>query len=307
MSFRLFIYYCALLGGWAGLGGWLLGRVVAPSGDLGRAGIRGMWLGLAVAFGVGLIDAAQSVGWRRIGAILLRVLAAVFIGTLGGLLGGFLGALLQEVNGFLFFIGWTLTGLLVGVSIASFDMLLALITSKDRSGAVSKLLKCLIGGTLGGVLGGVLAAGFQSVFYGIFGTGRSLEDFWTPTAAGFVAIGALIGLLVGLAQVILKEAWIRVEAGFRPGREMILAKDRISIGRAEGMDIALFGDQGVEKTHAFIVSDAGRYFLEDAGTPGGTFVNDQRVAGRVLLRSEDRIKLGSRSMLRFFEKQKKNA
>jgi hypothetical protein len=305
MSFRLFIYYCALLGGWAGLGGWALGRMAAPAEGMLRTGVRGMWLGLAVAFGVGLIDAAQSVGWRRIGAVLLRLLTAMLIGAVGGFLGGLLGAALQEIHGFLFFIGWTVTGLLVGVSIAFFDFLSALIARKNMSGAMGKLIKCIIGGGVGGLLGGLLASAFNSIFYSMFGTGRSLEAFWTPTAAGFIAVGVMVGLLVGLAQVILKEAWIKVEAGFRPGREMILAKDRISIGRAEGMDIALFGDQGVEKTHAFIVVDAGRYYVEDAGTPTGTFVNDQRVSGRTALKSEDMIKLGTKSMLRFFEKQKR--
>ena len=32
MSFRLFIYYCAICGGWAALVGWALGRILAPSG-----------------------------------------------------------------------------------------------------------------------------------------------------------------------------------------------------------------------------------------------------------------------------------
>ena len=59
---------------------------------------------------------------------------------------------------------------------------------------------------------------------------------------GFVALGMCIGLLIGLAQVILKEAWVRVEAGFRAGREMILSKPEVTIGRAESCDIGLFGD-----------------------------------------------------------------
>ena len=121
---------------------------------------------------------------------------------------------------------------------------------------------------------------------------------------GFVALGMCIGLLVGLAQVILKEAWIKVEAGFRAGREMILAKEKTSVGRAEGVDIALFGDAGVEKLHANIVMEGGRYFLVDSTTPGGSFVNDQRVNGRMPLSSGDIIRMG-RSILRFYERQKR--
>src|SRR5207253_3058764 len=100
---------------------------------------------------------------------------------------------------------------------------------------------------LGGVLACVLIIAAQKLI--------ERQNLWTPIGLGFVAIGASIGLLVGLAQIILKEAWIKVEAGFRPGRELIIAKEKTTIGRAEGSDIALFGDSGVEKTHANIVLD----------------------------------------------------
>ena len=81
-------------------------------------------------------------------------------------------------------------------------------------------------------------------------------------------LGVCIGLLIGLAQVILKEAWIKVEAGFRAGRELMLTKDETTIGRAEGCDLGLFGDNTIEKLHARIVLKNNRYLLEDAGDGG---------------------------------------
>src|SRR4051795_10574794 len=57
MSFRIFIYYCALCGGWAAFLGWAVGLFLSPSAPLGNVGIRGMWLGMFVAFGLGLVDA----------------------------------------------------------------------------------------------------------------------------------------------------------------------------------------------------------------------------------------------------------
>ena len=59
--------------------------------------------------------------------------------------------------------------------------------------------------------------------------------------------------MIGLAQVVLKEAWLRVEQGFRPGRELMLVKEETAIGRAEGCDLGLFGDNGVERKHARIL------------------------------------------------------
>jgi predicted component of type VI protein secretion system len=101
-----------------------------------------------------------------------------------------------------------------------------------------------------------------------------------------------IGLLIGLAQVILKEAWVRVEAGFRPGRELIVTKPITTVGKAESCDLGLFGGRGVEKLHARIVMQGSEYYVGDNQTPGGTFVNDQRVQGFQRLRSGDRIRVG---------------
>ena len=88
---------------------------------------------------------------------------------------------------------------------------------------------------------------------------------------GLVILGLCIGLFIPLAQVVLKEAWVKVEAGFRPGREIMLSKDETLIGKAESCDIGLFGGQGLEKQHARIILKNGQYFLADLDTPGGTY------------------------------------
>lgn len=303
MSFRLFIYYCAVCGGWAAFLGWMVGHAVSPENALGRDGIRGMMLGLFVALGIGLVDSIWNLG-SRIGILLAHVCVAVLVGAVGGLLGGVVGHVLFDLtqqNSVFLVIGWTLTGLLIGASVATFEILAGLVSGTNLTGAVRKLLKCLLGGTLGGLIGGVLALVLLLMWGGIFG-GKDTTALWSPTAMGFVALGMCIGLLVGLAQVILKQAWIKVEAGFRSGREMILAKELTSIGRAEGCDIALFGDPGVEKQHAVILLDRGHYYLDTVAS--ATLINDRPVAGRVPLRSGDQIRLG-KSMLRFYEKQRR--
>jgi pSer/pThr/pTyr-binding forkhead associated (FHA) protein len=124
------------------------------------------------------------------------------------------------------------------------------------------------------------------------------------SAVGFVVLGACIGLFIGLAQVILKEAWIRVESGRRAGREMILTREATTIGRAESCDVGLFGDAAVEKLHARILLKNHRYLLADADTPGGTYLNDQRIDKPTPLRSGDAIRVGG-NVLRFGERQKK--
>lgn len=307
MSFRLFVYYCALCGGWAAWVGWLLGRLIAPGepGEFKNNVIVAMFLGLMIAMGLGLVDAIWVLSWQRMGQVLTRVLVAVVIGAVGGLLGGMLGHVLYDTTQItaLLIIGWVIVGVLCGISVSSFDVLSSFVRKKDSKGATAKLTKCLIGGSIGGALGAGLILFFRASLMSVFG--RDESALLSPRAIGFVALGACIGLLVGLAQVILKEAWVKVEEGFRAGREMILAKEKTSVGRAEGTDIALFGDAGVEKLHALIVLDAHHYWIEDNGTPGGTYVNDQRVNGRTPLNSGDLIRMG-KSVLRFYEKQKRN-
>jgi Inner membrane component of T3SS, cytoplasmic domain len=324
MSFRLFVYYCAVVGAWSGFVGWVLGRNVAPTVPANNEAffppvlhesIMGLALGFAIAFGISLLDATFSLSLRNLGTVLLRVFGAVIVGIMGGLFGAFVGSALyhaiQEVHWtlaiFAFVLGWTIVGFLVGMSISFFEVSAGLVTQRDFGSAVKKFVKCVIGGTVGGLLGGLIAGSSKWVAGTIAAAVSSnvdVETLRTPTAVGFIAIGACIGLLVGLAQVILKEAWIKVEAGFRPGREMLLAKERTTIGRAEGCDIALFGDSGVEKAHANILLEGGRYFLEDLQTPGGSYVNDQKVDGRMPLRAGDLIRVG-KSMLRFNERAKR--
>src|SRR5258707_444194 len=80
------------------------------------------------------------------------------------------------------------------------------------------------------------------------------------------------------ALVILKEAWITVEAGFRPGRQIILGKDLITMGTSEKSSLIFiaFGAKGVEPTHLKITKqNDGRYLLEDNQSRSGTLLNGQ--------------------------------
>jgi hypothetical protein len=305
MSFRLFIYYCALCGGWAAFCGWALGRVFKPASDLGKAGIRAMFLGMAVALGLSLVDAVWNLSLRKMGQVSARVGTAVLVGCVGGLLGGLIGQALFGLTelGLFFVFGWTLTGALVGTSIGVFEILSSVVRQQDQTGSMKKLLNGLIGGTAGGLLGGILALLLRTAWSRVF-SDRNPDEVLSPTAMGFVALGICIGLLIGLAQVILKEAWIKIESGRRAGKEMILAKERTTIGRAESCDIGLFGDNTIERLHAYILLAGSRYYVEDAKTAAGTYVNDQPAAGRVPLRSGDRIRVGN-SVLCFRERPKR--
>jgi pSer/pThr/pTyr-binding forkhead associated (FHA) protein len=70
--------------------------------------------------------------------------------------------------------------------------------------------------------------------------------------------------------------------------------------------VGLFGDAAVEKVHARIKREGNQWVVADAGTPGGTLVNGQRIAAPTPLRPGDRIQVGG-STLAFDVKTKEPA
>jgi hypothetical protein len=296
MSFKTFIYYCALCGAWAA---FLAGVLVLALGLEDYAMVTGATLGMCLGLGVGMVDAvlnSSTAGERS-----TRVLVCLVIGLAGGFLSGLIGDLLVLPLGEAIkfrFLGWTLVGITIGAAVGAFDTLRALNNQQGAGQSLRKVINGVVGGTLGGLVGGVL--------YDLLDlTGLKGLVPRTSLALGLVILGGCIGLLIGLAQVILKEAWVKVEQGFRAGRELILSKPETTIGRAEGSDIGLFSDNQVEKLHARIVLRNNRYLLEDAGTASGTFLNGSRLDGPALLRAGDAIQVG-KSVLRFDERQKRN-
>ena len=302
MSFKLFVYYCAVCGAWAAFLGWGLGKRLTTDSAYASALIQGLVLGLFVAFALGLVDALWNVSSAQIVRIGPRILMTVVGGCGGGLVGAVVGQLLFEITGLglLKVVGWTLTGLLIGASVGVYDMLARLLQGENMAGAVRKTVSGVLGGALGGLLGGGLYLALGSQLASILGEDK---DLLSPSAIGFVALGLSIGLLIGLAQVILQEAWIRIEAGFRAGRELILSKPEITIGRAESCDIGLFGDASVDRTHARILLEGNSYLLANAGS-SDTYLNGEQIRQPTPLRSGDAIQVG-KSILRFEERQKR--
>jgi hypothetical protein len=306
MSFRLFVYYCALCGGGGALAGWGLGRLFTAhvKEHLLAQGIKGLWLGVVLALALALVDALWNFSLRRVFAILSRVIPSFLIGGMAGLLGGLLSEALYSWKHWPFFMvfGYTLVGLLIGLSVGVFDLFLSLALNRDSHGALCKVRNGLIGGTVGGILGGIVSVFLHHGWSGLFHN-KDSDLLWSPSAAAFVALGACIGLTIGLAQVILKEAWIKVEAGFRAGRELILARPEITIGRAENCDVGLFGDPGVDRLHATIQRQGHVYVVQDAGSSTGTWVNDEPITQPRILCSGDVIRVG-RCLLRFGERSR---
>jgi hypothetical protein len=233
-----------------------------------------------------------------------NLLKRLAFGCAGGLLGGVLGVMfgfclfsgVNKVNASLNWtiidflgriVGWTLIGVGIGAGVGAGEGIFDRSFKKFRNG--------LLGGVLGGFLGGL--------FFGILAlAGGSI----TNRAFSFVLLGLAIGLFIGLAQVILKEAWLTVEAGFRPGRQMILGSDLVTMGTSEKSSLIFiaYGAKGVEPTHLKISKQGdGRFVLEDNQSRTGTMLNGTPIRGATLLNDGDAIQFGV-NVVRFNERVK---
>src|SRR5262245_32475967 len=170
MSFRLVVHYCALCGGAGAFVGWGLGRYFAAGEGIVAQGMKGLYLGVGVALFLGLVDALWNYALRQLFSVSARVITAVLVGGMAGLLGGLVGEPLYgwQRHGGALVVGWTVVGLLVGLSLGVFDLLAALAANRDPRAAFRKILKCLFGGALGGAAGGSLSLLVRGAWAGLF-------------------------------------------------------------------------------------------------------------------------------------------
>jgi serine phosphatase RsbU (regulator of sigma subunit) len=78
-------------------------------------------------------------------------------------------------------------------------------------------------------------------------------------------------------------------------RTLYLDHTPFSIGRKMEKDLAI-ADPRVSRDHALIVSENGKFFVEDQGSKHGTFVNGERVQRKALERN-DRLEFGARDTI----------
>lgn len=78
-------------------------------------------------------------------------------------------------------------------------------------------------------------------------------------------------------------------------RTLYLDHTPFTIGRKMEKDLAI-ADPRVSRDHALIISESGKFFVEDQGSKHGTFVNGERVQRKALERN-DRLEFGARDTI----------
>lgn len=285
MSFVRIVYYSALAGGWGAFVGWLLAELLFFRSGIEEGAMQAAAVGAIVGAGIGLgLSVVGGLANGSIAEIARRALPGVVAGGFGGAVGSLVGDVLDK------FFGRAPAWMIVGIGIGIVEGLY------DRS--ASKLRNGLIGGALGGLLGGVL---FDLIQKGVVhGSGMSSR------AAGFVVLGIAIGALIGLVQVVLKDAWLTVLDGYRPGRQLILSRPVTALGRGDHLPLPFVGpmNAGIESEHVRIVRQAsGAFVLEDNQSKLGTRLNNQPVTQPTPLKDGDVIKFGT-NFVRFNERRR---
>ncbi|MEZ6092302.1 MAG: FHA domain-containing protein [Pirellulaceae bacterium] len=109
--------------------------------------------------------------------------------------------------------------------------------------------------------------------------------------AGIVAVGTSVGLMIGIVELLARDAWLNMIRGPLAGKEFLIFKDLVRVGASPASDIYLFNDDDVLPHHATIRAVADNYEIE-AVDKSIVLVNSRPVT-RTKLRHGDQIKLGS--------------
>lgn len=266
-GYGLYLLYGAAFGLILGL---LLGVADALSLDSARQVAMTVGLGAAFGFvggGLGLHLGQTVYGWLIGGAA----------SPANETPGHFIGDLFARA------IGWGIIGAIVGAAQGA----------GRRSAALAR--QGAFGGLLGGLLGGA-----------VFKIASILLNSDVPARlAALASVGALTGFGIGLVQDLLKQAWIKVLVGRNEGKEYLIAKPILTIGRSELSDIGLFGDPSIAPTHAVIEALPGQNRHRMRHVAGGqgehafppTLVNGRAVTAEQWLADGDTLQIGGRTLL----------
>lgn len=198
-----------------------------------------------------------------------RYPAPVGLGPLVGTLVGLLARI----------IGWTLFGMIVG----------------SAQGAVRRSLEAFRNGALGGLIGGA-AGGIAFVVVAVLAAAvlsSSLIGDVVGRVLGCAILGACIGLGIAIIERVLS-AVMTIRSGRYEGRDIVLDRPLIRIGRNEVLEWYLGGDTSIAAHHATIERQGREFAIVAVG--GSVIVNGQTVTRHTLV-TGDLVTLGATRMV----------
>lgn len=251
--------------------------------------------GLTVVFVVSLFLAAAMLATENMWGLRGNWWRDMWWLPVAGGVAGYVGGLVGEYVLRLGIVTWGLVGLSCGAALGLTDLAgdqftglrsLLRIPPKSRRGAIF--------GSIGGVVGGVVfALFFRNV--SLDSTGGELQALFSRLV-GFAILGLAIGLAIKVGQELLKSSWLLgLSKGFYEGKQYILAKSSVSVGRSGNNDINLNQetDIGDRVGHFELAQDTWHFVPDSHDAVGAVTIDGQAVTDRVHLADGSSIRFGN--------------
>jgi len=237
--------------------------------------------------------------------LVCRLLRRSIVAGLVGLLVGFVGAFISQFIAGLVYVplntlamsqtgdstaGMTTLGFVTQMTGRSLAWCLAGMTMGIGQGIALRsrrlVLYGFLGGAVGGLLGGLLFDPLDLLILGIDKPSAHVSRLF-----GLAVIGACVGAMIGIVELLARDAWLHMVEGPLAGKEFLLFKDRLSLGASPRSDIYLFNDDQVAQHHATIRTVGNNYEIDTVDGQWPLLVNGRPV-DRTRLRHGDNIVAG---------------
>jgi hypothetical protein len=232
-----------------------------------------------IGFAVGCVDGLIC---RQPQRALLGGLTGVVVGFIGGYVASFIGGMLYVPVNQLAMTSYDLeTGsmstsdLLIQMAGRGGAWLVAGMAMGLGQGIVLRSTRLLgygfLGGMIGGLLGGLLFDPIDLLL-----VGRSPSAEWSRML-GFTLIGAGVGSMIGIVELLARDAWLGMLKGPLAGKEFLLFRSHMRLGSSPRSEVYLFNDDQVAPEHAVIRDVGGSYEIERVDPAHSLLVNERSI------------------------------
>jgi hypothetical protein len=171
-------------------------------------------------------------------------------------------------------LGWGLAGMTMGVG----------------QGLALRSTRLITYGFVGGVVGGLLGGMFFDPIDSMLMGQDKLEADMSRLVA-IAVVGACVGAMIGVVELLARDAWLRMIHGPLKGKEFLLFKDVMNVGSSPKSDLYLFNDTRVAPQHALIRTVGEGYEIEARQSTHPVIINGTSQQ-RARLRQGDEITIG---------------
>jgi hypothetical protein len=245
-----------------------------------------------VGLAIGSVDGVICRLPRR---ALLSGVVGLLVGFIGGFISSILGGLIyeplstlathQSADGSLTTVGFMIQ--MIGRSLAWAMAGMAMGLGQGIALRSRRLfIYGLLGGVVGGLLGGLLFDPIDMLLVGEHQPSAMLSRL-----VGFAVVGGSVGALIGVVELLARDAWLRMTQGPLAGKEFLIFKDVMKIGASPRSDIYLFNDPLVAQDHALLRAVGDECEIESRQRDQRVLLNNRPVQ-QARLRHGDQVTIG---------------